>query len=43
MSDIKFISDASEKFNLSNVKFTKDGLLTVISQCLHSGKVLMLA
>ena len=30
MSDIKYISDASEKFNLSNVNFNKDGLLPVI-------------
>ena len=43
MSDIKYISEASEKFNLSNVNFNKDGLLPVISQCLHSGKVLMMA
>ena len=42
MSDIKYISDASEKFDLSNVTFNKDGLLPVISQCLHSGKVLMM-
>ena len=43
MSDIKYISDASQKFDLSNVNFNKDGLLPVISQCLHSGKVLMMA
>ena len=43
MSEIKYFSKALENFNLSNVNFNKDGLLPVISQCLHSGKVLMMA
>ncbi|MDC1357471.1 phosphoribosyl-AMP cyclohydrolase [Pseudomonadota bacterium] len=43
MSEIKYITKASENFNLSNVNFNKDGLLPVISQCLHTGKVLMMA
>ena len=43
MSEIKYISKALENFNLSNVNFNRDGLLPVISQCLHSGKVLMMA
>ena len=43
MSEIKYISEALETFNLSNVNFNKDGLLPVVSQCLHSGKVLMMA
>ena len=43
MPEIKYITKASENFNLSNVNFNKDGLLPVISQCLHTGKVLMMA
>ena len=43
MSEVKYISEALETFNLSNVNFNKDGLLPVVSQCLHSGKVLMMA
>ena len=43
MSEIKYITKASENFNLSNVNFNKDGLLPVISQYLHTGKVLMMA
>ena len=38
-----YTTQSSENFNLSDVKFNKDGLLPVISQCLHSGKVLMMA
>ena len=34
---------SSEKFYLSDVKFNKDGLVPVISQCVHSGTVLMMA
>ena len=43
MSEIKYISKALENFNLSNINFNRDGLLPVISQCLHTGKVLMMA
>ncbi len=39
----KFINLSSEKSNLSDVKFNEDGLVPVISQCIHSGKVLMMA
>ena len=39
----KFINLSSENSNLSDVKFNEDGLVPVISQCIHSGKVLMMA
>jgi phosphoribosyl-AMP cyclohydrolase len=43
MSETKYLTKALDNFNLSNVNFNKDGLLPVISQCLHTGKVLMMA
>tara|TARA_B100000767_G_scaffold53128_1_gene48717 strand:+ start:473 stop:844 length:372 start_codon:yes stop_codon:yes gene_type:complete len=43
MSETKYFTKALDDFNLSNVNFNKDGLLPVISQCLHTGKVLMMA
>jgi len=38
-----YTTQSSENFNLSDVKFNKDGLVPVISQCVHSGTVLMMA
>ncbi len=34
---------SSENFNVSDIKFNKEGLVPVISQCVHSGTVLMMA
>ena len=34
---------SSESFNVSDIKFTKDGLVPVIAQCVHSGTILMMA
>ncbi len=34
---------STEKFQISDIQFNKDGLVPVISQCVHSGKVLMMA
>ena len=33
----------SESFNVSDIKFNKDGLVPVIAQCVHSGTILMMA
>ena len=38
-----YTTQSSENFNLSDVKFNKDGLVPVISQCVNSGTVLMMA
>jgi len=38
-----FISTTNLTFNINNVKFNKDGLIPVISQCHNSGEVLMMA
>ena len=34
---------SSESFNVSDIKFNKDGLVPVIAQCIHSGTILMMA
>ncbi len=34
---------SSESFNISDIKFNKDGLVPVIAQCVHSGTILMMA
>ena len=34
---------SSESFNISDIKFNKDGLIPVIAQCVHSGTILMMA
>ena len=34
---------SSESFNVSDIKFNKDGLVPVIAQCVHSGTILMMA
>ena len=38
-----YTTQSSENFNLSDVKFNKDGLVPVITQCDHSGTILMMA
>ena len=38
-----FISSTNLTFNINDVKFNKDGLIPVISQCHNSGEVLMMA
>ena len=38
-----FIIESSEKYALSDIKFNKDGLIPVITQCAQSGTVLMMA
>ena len=39
----KYLIQNSANFSLSDVKFNKDGLIPVISQCANTGKVLMMA
>ena len=39
----KYLIQNSASFTLSDVKFNKDGLIPVISQCTNTGKVLMMA
>ena len=39
----KYLIQNSANFSLSDVKFNKDGLIPVISQCTNTGKVLMMA
>ena len=34
---------SSENFNVSDIRFNKDGLVPVIAQCVHSGTILMMA
>ena len=34
---------SSEKFNVSDIQFNKDGLVPVIAQCVNSGTILMMA
>ena len=34
---------SSESFNISDIKFNKDGLIPFIAQCFHSGTILMMA
>ena len=38
-----FIIESSEKSDLLDIKFNKDGLIPVIAQCVQSGTVLMMA
>ena len=38
-----FIIESSEKSALSDIKFNKNGLIPVITQCVQSGTVLMMA
>ena len=39
----KYLIQNSASFTLSDVKFNRDGLIPVISQCANTGKVLMMA
>ena len=39
----KYLFESSNKFCLNEITFNKDGLLPVISQCMNTGKVLMMA
>ena len=39
----KFLISSSEKFRVSDIKFNKDGLVPVISQCVDTGIILMMA
>ena len=38
-----FTIQSSENFKLSDIKFNQDGLVPVITQCVYSGSVLMMA
>ena len=39
----KYLISSTEKFNILDIKFTEKGLIPVVAQCVHSGKVLMMA
>ena len=39
----KYLISSSEKFNILDIKFNENGLIPVVAQCVHSGKVLMMA
>ena len=39
----KYLIKSSNTFSLNDIIFNKDGLLPVISQCMNTGKVLMMA
>jgi len=39
----EYLFESSNSFSLNDVTFNKDGLLPVISQCMNTGKVLMMA
>ena len=39
----KYTISSSEKFKVSDIKFNKDGLVPVISQCVDTGIILMMA
>ena len=39
----KYLIESSNTFSLNDITFNKDGLLPVISQCVNTGKVLMMA
>ena len=43
MIDNEYLLESSNTFSLQDITFNKDGLLPVISQCMNTGKVLMLA
>ena len=34
---------STEKFQISDIQFNNDGLVPVISQCVHTGVILMMA
>ena len=39
----KYLISSTEKFKVSDIKFNKDGLVPVISQCVDTGIILMMA
>ena len=39
----KYLISSTEKFNILDIKFNEKGLIPVVTQCVHSGKVLMMA
>ena len=39
----EYLFESSNIFSLNDITFNKDGLLPVISQCMNTGKVLMMA
>ena len=39
----KYTISSTEKFKVSDIKFNKDGLVPVISQCVDTGIILMMA
>ena len=39
----KYLISSTEKFNILDIKFNERGLIPVVAQCVHSGKVLMMA
>ena len=39
----EYLFESSNTFSLNDITFNKDGLLPVISQCINTGKVLMMA
>ena len=39
----EYLFESSKTFSLNDITFNKDGLLPVISQCMNTGKVLMMA
>mgnify|MGYP006165958375 FL=1 len=43
MIDNEYLLESSNTFSLQDITFNKDGLLPVISQCVNTGKVLMMA
>ena len=43
MIDNKYLLESSNTFSLQDITFNKDGLVPVISQCMNTGKVLMMA
>ena len=43
MVNNKYLITSTQKFNLLDIKFNEKGLIPVVAQCVHSGKVLMMA
>jgi phosphoribosyl-AMP cyclohydrolase len=43
MIDNEYLLESSNTFSLQDITFNKEGLLPVISQCMNTGKVLMMA
>ena len=43
MVNNKYVISDTENFKISDIKFNEKGLIPVVAQCVHSGKVLMMA